>query len=1047
MPRYRVACFIRSVMKKNRVRQQSPVGLNPSSMLHLFLLVSLFFFAFHPTSYANEPKIKKRVLVVFHAQSDLPAYSMVEEGIKQGLQAGTEFDIEYFIEYMDSARNPDQRHDQLLSDLYHNKYSKKKIDLIIAYGVDALEFVIAGQNDFFQNIPIVFSGITRENIESLSLPVEITGVLSDIDYLGLLSTALEIHPETRHVAVVNGASHTDLFFEKGFRKAFEPYSKQFDFIYLTGLPFAEIEEKVKNLPEQTVILFYLLTQDGNGKAFIPRQAASILAKEANAPVYGILDSYFGDGVVGGRMLSMKMTGLRAGEMALRILRGEKPSNIPMSSKDTIINQFDWRQFKRFGIREGRLPPESIVEFKSYSFWESYRWYIISTFFVLLGQSGLIFYLVMARRQLRRAQLQIAERMDFEKMLSTLSARFVNLPSDHIDTEIQYVLESIGKALNVDRVSIFELSEEHQRFQIVNAHNFTETITLPSEYTFDQLPWINQKLMRGEIVALRDLADLPAEAENDRKFLGGLGILSLAVIPLSTEKKIMGVLSLTMLRHHQQWPQELLRQCRLVAEILSNAMVRKHHDETLKWAERKYQVVADFTHDWEYWFNADGSLEYVSPSCERISGYSPREFFKNPALFRDLIIKEDQAVWDSHYHDSRHELQSCQIQYRIERRDGRICWIEHSCQPVIDHQGSLQGFRAGNRDITLRKNTEIDLRCAYTEISQLKDQLEAETAYLQSEIKLEHNFDNIIGNSAALNYVLYKVEQIASTESNVLVLGESGTGKELIARAIHNKSPRRNRALVKVNCASLPPDLIESLLFGHERGAFTGAHERQLGRFEIAHGTTIFLDEIGELPLEMQAKLLGVLQDHEFERLGSSKIIKVDVRVIAATNRNLEEEVLQGHFREDLFFRLNVFPVTVPPLRQRVEDIPLLVQFYVDNTAKRLGKSVQIIPQSVMKKLQDYSWPGNIRELENVIERAIINTSGPKLRLADDLSRPAGKKMAPTLKSLQEIEKDHIEEVLQFTKGRIEGAKGAAQILAMNPSTLRSRIRKLGIQKS
>ena len=456
-------------------------------------------------------------------------------------------------------------------------------------------------------------------------------------------------------------------------------------------------------------------------------------------------------------------------------------------------------------------------------------------------------------------------------------------------------------------------------------------------------------MQGEIFTLANLADLPAEAEDDRNFLSGLGVLSLAVIPFSTEEKIMGVLSLTMLRHPQEWPQELLRQCRLIAEILSNAMVRKHHEETLKWAEVKYQVVANFTHDWEYWFNADGSLEYVSPSCERISGYSPREFLDNPALFRDIIVQEDQDVWDSHSCDSRHELKSCEIQYRIERRDGQICWIEHNCQPVIDHQGSLQGFRAGNRDITLRKQAEIHLLSAYTEITQLKDQLEAETAYLQSEIKLEHNFDNIIGNSAALKYVLYKVEQIASTESSVLVLGESGTGKELIARAIHNKSPRRDRALVKVNCASLPSDLIESTLFGHERGAFTGAHEQQLGRFEIAHGTTIFLDEIGELPLEMQAKLLGVLQDHEFERLGSSRTIKVDVRVIAATNRNLEEEVLQGRFREDLFFRLNVFPITVPPLRQRVEDIPLLVQFFVDNAAKRLGKSIEKIPTECRAK--------------------------------------------------------------------------------------------------
>ncbi len=344
------------------------------------------------------------------------------------------------------------------------------------------------------------------------------------------------------------------------------------------------------------------------------------------------------------------------------------------------------------------------------------------------------------------------------------------------------------------------------------------------------------------------------------------------------------------------------------------------------------------------------------------------------------------------------------------------------------------------------SAEIDKLNAYTEIEQLKHQLEAETAYLQEEIKLEHNFESIIGQSAALQYVLYKVEQVAATDSAVLVLGETGTGKELISRAIHNNSLRKARPLVKVNCATLPSHLIESELFGHERGAFTGAQTRQMGRFEVANGTSIFLDEIGELPLELQTKLLRVLQDGEFERLGSPRTIKVDVRVIAATNRDLEAEVRQGRFREDLFYRLNVFPITVPPLRDRIEDIALLADFFVEKASRRMGKSIELIPEGVMKKLQDYPWPGNIRELENVIERAVINSSGPKLRLADDLSRPVHKDMPKDLKSLEEIERDYITRVLEETQWRIDGPNGAALILDMNPSTLRSRLRKLEIKK-
>jgi chemotaxis protein methyltransferase CheR len=294
-------------------------------------------------------------------------------------------------------------------------------------------------------------------------------------------------------------------------------------------------------------------------------------------------------------------------------------------------------------------------------------------------------------------------------------------------------------------------------------------------------------------------------------------------------------------------------------------------------------------------------------------------------------------------------------------------------------------------------------------------------------------------------VLYKVEQIAPSDTTVLVLGETGTGKELVARAIHGSSPRKERALVKVNCATLPSNLIESELFGHEKGAFTGAHVRQLGRFEIANGATLFLDEIGELPLELQPKLLRVIQDGEFERLGSSGTIKVDVRVIAATNRNLEEEVRRGRFREDLWYRLSIFPITVPPLRERMEDLALMVDFFIDKISKRLGKSIESIPTRVMNTLQDYQWPGNVRELENVLERAVINSSGPKLHLVDELKKPH-KDLTITQKTLEDVERDHIIRILEQTNWKVSGKNGAAEILGLNRSTLRARIRKLGIRE-
>jgi formate hydrogenlyase transcriptional activator len=310
-------------------------------------------------------------------------------------------------------------------------------------------------------------------------------------------------------------------------------------------------------------------------------------------------------------------------------------------------------------------------------------------------------------------------------------------------------------------------------------------------------------------------------------------------------------------------------------------------------------------------------------------------------------------------------------------------------------------------------------------------------------------------------VLDQVRLVAPADSTVLILGETGTGKELIARAIHSASSRRERPLIKVNCAALPASLIESELFGHEKGAFTGATEKRIGRFELANGGTIFLDEIGELPTEVQIKLLRVLQEREFERIGASSTVRVDIRVIAATNRELNQVVAEGKFRRDLFYRLNVFPILMPPLRQRLDDIPLLVHYFVQRHAARIGRSITHVPAATMAQLTAYSWPGNIRELENVIERAVILSRGPDLELASELipaivvtedhTATAGPATGPDAvtppdRSLGHIEKEHILEVLKRTNWRIEGPNGAAAILRLNASTLRSRMKKFGLER-
>ena len=350
--------------------------------------------------------------------------------------------------------------------------------------------------------------------------------------------------------------------------------------------------------------------------------------------------------------------------------------------------------------------------------------------------------------------------------------------------------------------------------------------------------------------------------------------------------------------------------------------------------------------------------------------------------------------------------------------------------------------------------------AYEEIAALKARLQEENVYLQEEISKEHNFEEIVGNSRVLLEVLRNVETVAPTDSTVLIMGETGCGKELIARAIHSRSGRKHRPLVKLNCGAIPTGLVESELFGHMKGAFTGALERRVGRFELADGGTLFLDEISELPLDTQVKLLRVLQEHEFEPLGSSKTMRVNVRIIAASNRDLDKAIQEGRFRADLYYRLNVLPMMLPPLRQRRSDIPLLTSFFVERYSRQLGKQITGVAQDTMEILSRYDWPGNIRELQNVIERAVVLSRGSVLRLGrdllplsaegaidDEIVVTSGQPSNGEPHSLEQVEKRHILEVLTQTKWVIEGANGAARILDLHPNTLRSRMKKLGLDRN
>jgi formate hydrogenlyase transcriptional activator len=382
-----------------------------------------------------------------------------------------------------------------------------------------------------------------------------------------------------------------------------------------------------------------------------------------------------------------------------------------------------------------------------------------------------------------------------------------------------------------------------------------------------------------------------------------------------------------------------------------------------------------------------------------------------------------------------------------------------CMPLITHDRALgtislaslrdAAFQQGDADLLFQVSGQVAIAVenalAFQEIAQLKNKLAQEKLYLEDEIRTEMNFDEIVGDGAALRAVLKQAETVAPTDSTVLITGETGTGKELIARAIHNLSPRRERTFVKVNCAAIPTGLLESELFGHERGAFTGAIAQRIGRFELANGGTIFLDEIGDIPLELQPKLLRVLQEQEFERLGSTQTMRVDVRLVAATNRDLSQMVAARTFRSDLYYRLRVFPLQMPPLRERQEDIPALVRYFVEKHARRMNRAVETIPAETLDLLVQYPWPGNIRELENLIERAMIVSPGPVLRVPVSELKPPSEPIAENL-TLRAAERDHILRALEATNWVLAGPRGAAARLGMKRTTLQSKMRKLGVAK-
>lgn len=476
---------------------------------------------------------------------------------------------------------------------------------------------------------------------------------------------------------------------------------------------------------------------------------------------------------------------------------------------------------------------------------------------------------------------------------------------------------------------------------------------------------------------------------------------------------------------------------------------------------EYQLILGSAGEGIYGLDKDGCATFVNYAATEILGWQPQDLLGEPVH----AIHHHSHNDGSHYPREDCPIYAALKDGEVHRVDHEVFWhangscipVEYISTPIIDDD-KIVGAVVIFRDISERKELETQKEQAFKQVKHLKEELELERDYLRSEINITTNFGDIIGESAALQRTLSQIEAVADTPTSVLVLGESGVGKEMIARAIHSQSSRAQAPLVKVNCASIPKDLFESEFFGHVKGAFTGAHRDRVGRLQLANGGTLFLDEVGEIPLAQQGKLLRALQEHEFERVGDEHTTKVDVRIVAATNKDLLKEVKNGNFREDLYYRLSVFPVFVPPLRDRIKDIAPLTQHFLKISCEELRREEVVVSTAQIKDLAKHDWPGNIRELKNVIERAVILSKTKKLRL--DLAMPdilfgsaqVGEDIDPdeseflTDSQFRELEKNNMIKALNFAEWKIAGDKGAASLLGVKPSTLTYRMQQFGIKK-
>ncbi len=698
------------------------------------------------------------------------------------------------------------------------------------------------------------------------------------------------------------------------------------------------------------------------------------------------------------------------------------------------------------------------------------------------------------------QLPTAEQQMFNALLVRFFTGILKVPLEHLDSEIEQILQEVNSFWGSDRVVLWSLSADGLRVR--RNHYFVAVGEPPPENIFapDATPFIVGEILKEKAICISQLKELPEEAHVDFNWLKQAGIKSFVAVPLIVDDDLRGYLSISSVNQQRKWTNDDLICIENIGAIFAIILDRQRSHKLL---ERKIQFETLLT---------DLSARLIKVSSRSIdmeinnSLTEVRELFKGDRCTLMRVRVEDRFCWVSHQstadeleplssdlnladifpwsyeklvvkgeHKNMSNIRDLPKDAEMEFAAWQSFKLKSSLSVPIFVEGKVVAIIAINSstqeihwpdeyvvrlrllgEVCLntcnRRDAELALRASKSrikdklkEITRLKKELETENIYLRENTSQLFDHTNIIAESKAMQQVLLQASQVAQTDSTVLLTGETGTGKELIARHIHKRSARNKRQMVTVNCASLQPSLIESELFGREKGAYTGAMTRMAGRFEVADGSTLFLDEIGELPFDLQSKLLRVLEEGTFERLGSTKTIHVNVRVVAATNRDLQQDVEKGNFRQDLFYRLNVFPVSIPPLRDHIDDIAPLIWLFVRQFGEKMGKQIENISRRSLNELTGYSWPGNVRELRNIIEYSMIISSGNMLNVSLP-QKPLVQNLETCRFDLKSIEYDHILKVLNLCEWRVSGPKGAAEVLGVKRTTLQSKMKKLGIKR-